>query len=138
MTTPQPQANVVDLPGAGWITGDSKSVYVIGTNGVVKVDPADPTQQTPVSGITAVPVRIQLVGDILWTATYGPPAAGVRVGTIEGFDLAHPGKHTVPVTFKAPATGAYITKLVDIDNTFWLTAVGPDGKPGLEPFTITG
>jgi serine/threonine protein kinase len=138
VTTPQPQANVVDLPGAGWITGDSKAVYVIGSNGVVKVDPADPTQQTPVSGITAVPVRIELVGDILWTATYGPPAAGVRVGTLEGFDLDHPGKHTDPVTFKAPATGAYITKLVAIDNTFWLTAVGPDGKPGLEPFTITG
>jgi serine/threonine protein kinase len=136
VTTPQPQATVVQLPGAAWITGTAKSVFVISASGVTMVDPTDPTKQTPVTGITAPPVRIAVAGGFLWTVSYGPPAAGVRVGTLEGFDLAHPGTHTVPVTFKAPKDG-YITKLVPIDNTFWLTAVGPGGKPGLEPFTIS-
>ena len=105
----------------------------------MKVDPAAPTTQTPVSGITTPPVRIAVVGDFLWTATYGPPAAGVRIGTLEGYDLVHPGKQTVPFTFKTEAKGAYVTKLVAINNAFWLTALGPDGKSdGLEPFTITG
>ena len=139
VTTPQPVATIVPLPGAGWITGDAKAVYVVSSTGVMKVDPAAPTTQTPVSGITTPPVRIAVVGDFLWTATYGAPAAGVRIGTLEGYDLVHPGKQTVPFTFKTEAKGAYVTKLVAISGAFWLTALGPDGKSvGLEPFTITG
>jgi hypothetical protein len=136
VTTPQPQATVVPLPGAAWIAGTPKSVFVVSTSGVVSVDPADPTKQTPVPGITAPPVRIAVVNGFLWTATYAPPAGGIRIGTLVGYDLAHPGTHTNPVTFKAPK-GGYITKLVAVGNTFWLTAVGAGGKPGLEPFTIT-
>jgi serine/threonine protein kinase len=139
-TTPDPTATVVPLPGAAWITGDTKSVYVIGTNGVVKVDPKNPQTQTPVAGISAPPVRIGLVGDILWTISYGAPAGGAREATLTGYDVDHAGKATTPFTFKAPATGGYITKLVDIDNTFWLTTLGgSDGKTtGLEPYVIKG
>ena len=139
-TTPDPTATVVPLPGAAWITGDAKSVYVIGASGVVKVDPKNPQTQTPVAGISAPPVRIGLVGDILWTISYGAPAGGAREATLTGYDVDHPGKATTPFTFKAPATGGYITKLVDIDNTFWLTTLGgADGKTaGLEPYVIKG
>jgi hypothetical protein len=139
-TSPQPQATVVPLPGAGWITGDAKSVYVVTANGVVKVDPQNPGTQTPVTGISAPPIRIALVGDILWTISYAKPAGGSRVATLTGYDVDHPGKATAPFTFKAPASGGYITKLVDIDNTFWLVTLGgSDGKTtGLEPYTIKG
>jgi serine/threonine protein kinase len=137
-TTPQPTATVVPLPGAGWITGDAKSVYVVGTSGVVKVDPQNPQTQTAVSGISAPPTRIGLVGDVLWTISYAAPSGGARVATLTGFDVAHPGKATTPFTFDAPAKGGYITKLVDVDNTFWLTALGGSDKKtsGLEPFVI--
>jgi hypothetical protein len=139
-TSPQPTATVVDLPGAGWITGDKRSVYVVSKTGVTKVDPQNPQTQTAVAGISAPPTRIGLVGDILWTISYAAPAGGARTATLTGYDVAHPGKATTPFTFKAPATGGYITKLVDIDNTFWLTALaGSDGKQtGLEPFLIKG
>jgi hypothetical protein len=142
LTTPQPQATVVSLPGAGWITGTATSVYVVSTSGVMMVDPTDPTKQTPVAGVSTPPIRIAAVGGILWTATYAPPAGGVRVGTIVGIDIAHPGGHTTnPVTFKAPSTkkqkDEYITKLVDVNSTFWLTAIGPTGESGLEPFKIS-
>ena len=51
-----------------------------------------------------------------------PPESDTRFGT----------------SLKAPASGGYITKLVDIDNTFWLVTLGgSDGKTaGLEPYTI--
>ena len=139
-TSPQPTATVVDLPGADWITGDTRSVYVIGSSGVVKVDPQNPQTQTPVADISAPPTRIGLVGDILWTISYAAPAGGSRVATLTGYDVAHPGKATTPFTFKAPAKGGYITKLVDIDNTFWLVTLGgSDGKTtGLEPYAIKG
>ena len=139
-TSPQPTATVVDLPGAGWITGDKRSVYVVSKTGATKVDPQNPQTQTAVAGISAPPTRIGLVGDILWTISYAAPAGGARTATLTGYDVAHPGKATTPFTFKAPATGGYITKLVDIDNTFWLTALaGSDGKQtGLEPFLIKG
>jgi hypothetical protein len=139
-TSPQPQATVVPLPGAGWITGDAKSVYVTGAAGVVKVDPQNPATQTPVTGISAPPTRIALVGDILWTISYAEPAGGSRVATLTGYDVDHPGKTTTPFTFKAPATGGYITKLVPVGNTFWLVTLGgSDGKTvGLEPYTIKG
>ncbi len=138
VTTPQPQATVVKLPGAGWITGDATSVYVVDATGVVSVNPSDPTTQTPVAGITAPPIRIDLANGILWTVFYSAPSAGTRVGTLGGVDVAHAGAHPVtPVTFKAPAKG-YITKLVPVNNTFWLTVVGPGGQPGLEPFSFGG
>jgi serine/threonine protein kinase len=136
----QPQATVVPLAGAGWITGDTSSVYVVSASGVVKVDPKNPATQTPVAGISAAPTRIGLAGDILWTISYADPAGGSRVATLTGYDVDHPGKATTPFTFKAPASGGYITKLVDIGNTFWLVTLGgADGKTaGLEPYTIKG
>jgi protein kinase-like protein len=139
-TSPQPEATVVPLPGAGWITGDTKSVYVVSSAGVVKVDPQNPATQTPVKGISAPPTRIALVGDILWTISYADPAGGSRVATLTGYDVDHPGKATTPFTFKAPESGGYITKLVDIGNTFWLVTLGgSDGKTaGLEPYMIKG
>jgi serine/threonine protein kinase len=139
-TSPQPTATVVDLPGAAWITGDKNSVYVISKTGVAKVDPQNPQTQTAVAGISTPPERIGLVGDILWTISYAAPQGGARTATLTGYDVAHPGKATTPFIFKAPAKGGYITKLVDIDNTFWLTALaGSDGKQtGLEPFLIKG
>ena len=76
--------------------------------------------------------------DFLWTATYGPPAAGARIGTLEGYDLAHPGKHTCRSPSRRQAKGNYVTKLVEIANAFWLTALGRTASAGLEPFTITG
>jgi Protein kinase domain len=132
-----PQATVTPLPGAAWLTGDDKAVYVVSTSGVTKVDPAGPSTQTPVAGITTPPTRIADVDGILWTATYTKPAGGTVTGTLEGFDLDHPGKHTTPVTFTAPK-GSFKTKLVDVNNTFWLTVAAPGGKSGLEPFTISG
>jgi serine/threonine protein kinase len=139
-TSAQPEATVVPLAGAGWITGDTKSVYVVSASGVVKVDPKNPATQTPVAGISAAPTRIGLAGDILWTISYADPAGGSRVATLTGYDVDHPGKATTPFTFKAPATGGYVTKLVDIDNTFWLVTLGgPNGETsGLEPYTIKG
>jgi serine/threonine protein kinase len=131
-----PQATVTPLPGAGWLTGDAKAVYVVGTAGVTRVDPANPSSQTPVAGISAPPIRIADVGGILWTATYSKPSGKTVTGTLEGFDLDHAGKHTTPVRFTAPK-GGYITKLVDVGNTFWLTVAGPGGKSGLQPFTIS-
>ena len=104
----------------------------------MKVDPAAPTTQTPVEprhhdAAGADRGREQDPG----RPASGPPAAGVRIGTLEGYDLVHPGKQTVPFTFKTEAKGAYVTKLVAINNAFWLTALGPDGESvGLEPFTM--
>jgi hypothetical protein len=132
----QPTATVTPLAGAAWVTGDAKAVYVVSSAGVTKVDPATPATQTPVAGITAPPIRIADADGVLWTATYAAKATGkTRTGTLEGFDLDHPGQHTTPVTFTAPK-GGFITKLIDIGNTFWLTVAGPGGKPGLQPFTI--
>jgi hypothetical protein len=139
-TATQPTATVVDLPKAAWITGDARSVYVVSATGVAKVDPQSPQTQTPVAGISAAPTRIALAGDILWTISYAEPAGGSRVATLTGYDVAHPGKATTPFQFKAPAQGGYITKLVDIKNTFWLVTLGgSDGKTtGLEPYAIKG
>jgi Protein kinase domain len=137
VSSAQPTATVTPLPGAAWLTGDAKAVYVVSTSGVTKVDPTSPSTQTPVAGITAPPIRIGDVGGVLWTATYSKPSGQTVTGTLEGFDLDHPGEHTTPVTFTAPK-GIYTTKLVDVANTFWLTVAGPGGKSGLEPFTISG
>ena len=129
-----PTAHAVPYPGAQWVTGDSSSVYLETKTGVDKVDPAT-LKGTPVAGITAPPIRIGLVDGILWTATY-TVSGSTATGTIEGFDVANPSRHTAPVTVTAPG-GNYAIKLVDVANTFWLTVTGPGGKSGLEPYTIS-
>ena len=88
-------------------------------------------------GLPVPPVRIDVDKGILWTTSYSPPAGQTVTGTLEGFDLAHPGKHTNAVTFTAPAT-TYLTKLVPVAGAFWLTVMGPGGKSGLQPFRFTG
>jgi hypothetical protein len=103
---------------------------------VTKVDPKNPSSQTPVTGIPAPPVRIAAVNGILWTTSYSAPSGETSTGTLEGFDIANRGRHTTPVTFTAPAGDPAITKLVPVANAFWLTVVGPDGKSGLEPFSF--
>ena len=125
---PAPAGSPATRPRCTWSTRPASSASI----------PSDPTTQTPVAGITAPPIRIDLANGILWTVFYSAPSAGTRVGTLGGVDVAHAGAHPVtPVTFKAPAKG-YITKLVPVNNTFWLTVVGPGGQPGLEPFSFGG
>jgi hypothetical protein len=143
LSTAKPVATVVTLPSpspgkdVGWIAGDDTGVYVTTATGVTKIDPKHPSSQTPVPGLPAPPARIDVDNGILWTTSYSPPSGTTVTGTLEGFDLAHPGKHTNAVTFTAPA-GTYLTKLVPIAGAFWLTVMGPGGKSGLQPFRFTG
>jgi serine/threonine protein kinase len=141
LATPKPIATVITLPNpgkdVGWIAGDDSGVYVTTATGVIKIDPKHPSSQTPVPGLPVPPVRIDVDKGILWTTSYSPPAGQTVTGTLEGFDLAHPGKHTNAVTFTAPAT-TYLTKLVPVAGAFWLTVMGPGGKSGLQPFRFTG
>jgi len=144
--TPKPVATVVPLqnpsPGkeVGWITGTDSAVFVTSATGVTKVDPKNPSSQTPVTGLPAQPVRIAVVNGLLWTTSYSPPSGTTLTGTLEGFDIADTSRHTAPVTFTAPtdpkAPTQWITKLVPVANAFWLTVAGPDGKRGLEPFSF--
>jgi hypothetical protein len=138
-----PQATVVDLanpsPGqeVGWLTGTDTAVFVTSAKGVTQVDPNNPATQTPFAAGAVPPVRISAENGILWTASYTAPSGTTRTGTLEGFDIADPGRHTNAVTFTAPADG-YQTKLELVGKEFWLKVQTKDGKKGLQPFTITG
>jgi hypothetical protein len=129
---------VAGMTNAGWLAGSATELYVTTATGVTMIDPANPATQSPLAAVTTPPVRITVVGTILWAASYSAPTGKTRNGTLEGFDLTHPGKHTIPVPFTAPSAHIYITKLVDVSNTFWLTVVRPGGVSGLEPFTLSG
>jgi serine/threonine protein kinase len=146
LSTSSPVATVVTLPNpspgkdVGWIAGDPSAgspVYITSATGVTKVDSKNPSSQTPVPGLPVPPARIDVDKGILWTTSYSPPSGTTVTGTLEGFDLAHTATHTKPLTFTAP-TGNYLTKLVPVSGAFWLTVVGPGGKPGLQPFRFTG
>ncbi|MGN6378332.1 MAG: serine/threonine-protein kinase [Gaiellales bacterium] len=133
--TGAPTAKPYPVPGAGWITGSAKALYITTTTGVSTMDPRHPSPPKPVPFLQPAPTRIALIGDILWMTFYTPSGTSMA-GSLVGIDLKNQ-RRTTPATFKAPA-GGYPTKLVDVNNTFWMTVLTADNKPGLEPFRITG